>query len=420
MSKKILTQITQLPPDPLFHILRRMASDSRPNKTDLGIGAYRDDYGDPWVLPSVRAAERMIHEDPNYNHEYLDIAGLPDFISGAAKVILGPDSRAISEGRTISMQSLSGTGALHVAAKFLSKFIPEKVVYLSDPTWVNHNAIFESAGMKTATYPYWNPSSKSLNLNSLLRTIHEAPSGSIFVLHACAHNPTGLDPTEGEWNTILDHMVSKKHITLFDSAYQGFASGNLDNDAFSVRLAINKLSNISPVFICQSFAKNIGMYGQRVGCFHLVLQEDSSENIKKVRSALASQLVKITRSEISNPPSYGAKIVSKILNTPELTLQWHKDMITMSSRMNEMRSLLHEKLVEMKTPGKWNHIKEQCGMFSYTGLSADMVQRLENKHAIYMLSSGRASIAGLNDGNVAQVATAIDEVVRKSYRATSP
>ncbi|QLQ78099.1 hypothetical protein HG537_0A03460 [Torulaspora globosa] len=414
MSQKLLNDIEQLPPDALFGIRQRLSQDSRAVKVDLGIGAYRDDNGKPWVLPSVRAAEKLIQQDPNYNHEYLGINGLPELAVGAARIIFGENSNALNEGRVVSVQSLSGTGALHLAAKFLSTFLAGRPLYISEPTWANHKGIFQSQGIKTVPYPYWQASTKSLDLDGFLETIREAPSGSVILLHACAHNPTGLDPNEKQWPAILEAIASKNHIALFDSAYQGFASGSLDRDAFAIRLGVEKLAKVSPVFVCQSFAKNVGMYGERVGCFHVVIpqQDEARVDISKINKAVASQLSKITRSEVSNPPAYGAKIVSKILNTPELTEQWHKDMITMSSRITKMRHELREKLIQLNTPGNWDHIVDQCGMFSYTGLTSEMVKRLEAQHAVYMDSSGRASIPGLNQGNVEHVAKAIDEVVR--------
>ncbi|SCU90146.1 LANO_0D07756g1_1 [Lachancea nothofagi CBS 11611] len=412
MSRTLFNDIDLLPPDSLFNIKQRLSQDSRPVKVDLGIGAYRDDNGKPWVLPSVREAEKVIQKDPSYNHEYLGIGGLTSLTQGAAKVLLGDDNKALKEKRVVSVQSLSGTGALHMAARFFTKFCGDKLVYLSDPTWANHNAIFETMGLKTATYPYWDPATKSLNLKGYLSAIESAPKGSIFVLHACAHNPTGLDPNQEQWASILDAIIKKDHIVLFDSAYQGFASGDLDRDAFAVRLGLEKLAEVSPIFICQSFAKNVGMYGERAGCFHIVLpRQDQSVSIENVKDAINSQLAKITRSELSNPPAYGAKIVSTVLNDEQLTEQWHKDMVTMSSRIIKMRHQLRDNLVKLHTPGNWDHIVGQTGMFSYTGLSPEMVKRLEKEHAVYLVGSGRASIAGLNSGNVEYVAKAINEVV---------
>ena len=210
----------------------------------------------------------------------------------------------------------------------------------------------------------------------------------------------------------MDLMVENDHIVLFDSAYQGFASGDLDRDAFAVRMGLEKLANSSPIFVCQSFAKNVGMYGERVGCFHFVLpRQDSSVNVEAVKSAILSQITKLTRSELSNPPAYGAKVVSTVLSNPELNAQWHKDLVTMSSRIIKMRHQLRDHLIKLETPGNWDHIVGQTGMFSYTGLRPEMVKRLEEEHAVYLVSSGRASIAGLNSGNVEYVAKAINEVV---------
>ncbi|CCC66975.1 hypothetical protein NCAS_0A04170 [Naumovozyma castellii] len=413
MSRTIFNTIELLPPDALFGIKQRYNADERKDKVDLGIGAYRDNQGKPWVLPSVKSAELAIHADPNYNHEYLNITGLNALTSGAANIIFGPDSDAIKNERIVSTQSISGTGALHIAAKFLSKFFPERKIYLSDPTWANHQAIFQAQGLVTNTYPYWDNETKSLDLNGFERSIEVAPEGSVFVLHACAHNPTGLDPTKEQWETILERIAYKGHLALFDSAYQGFASGDLNKDAYSIRLGVEKLKRVAPILVCQSFAKNVGMYGERVGCFHIVLPEqDTKEELTTVKKALSSQLSKIIRSEVSNPPAYGAKIVATILNSDELRAQWYKDMITMSSRIMEMRVTLRDRLNELGTPGTWDHIVEQTGMFSFTGLTSEMVARLEKEHSIYMVSSGRASIAGLNKLNVDRVAQSIDEVVR--------
>lgn len=409
----ILNEIEQLPADALFGIKQRYGQDDRATKVDLGIGAYRDNTGKPWLLPAVRAAEQKIHSDvATYNHEYLPITGLPALTKGAAQVLFGEELVNEHSDRIVTVQSISGTGALHIAAKFLSKFFSSKKIYLSDPTWANHKAIFEAQGLTTTTYPYWNAATKSLRFQEFLHAIETAPEGSVFVLHACAHNPTGLDPTEEQWTELIDAIAKYDHIALFDSAYQGFASGSLSKDAYAVRLGMKKLALASPILVCQSFAKNVGMYGERVGCFHIVLPNQSEETTAVVKPAVQSQLAKIVRSEVSNPPAYGAKIVGTILADDVLTNQWYTDMITMSSRIQTMRVSLRNALINLKTPGTWDHIVEQCGMFSFTGLSPEMVKRLEEEHAVYMVGSGRASIAGLNEGNVEYVANAIDEVVR--------
>ncbi|KAL1580016.1 aspartate aminotransferase, cytoplasmic [Candida albicans P76067] len=403
--------IKELPPDPLFGLKARYNADSRTNKVDLGIGAYRDNNGKPWILPAVRQAEQKLINSPDYNHEYLSISGYAPFTESAAKVILGENSLAIKDKKIVSQQSLSGTGALHLAGVFIKEFYQgNHTIYLSQPTWANHKQIFEYIGFKVASYPYWNNDTKSLDLSGFLKAISSAPDGSVFLLHACAHNPTGLDPNQSQWDEILAALEKKKHFIIFDSAYQGFASGDLEKDAYPIRKAIDSKVITSPIIICQSFAKNVGMYGERVGAIHVI--PSTVESNDSLNRAIKSQLNRIIRSELSNPPAYGSKIVATILNDPELYSQWRKDLVTMSSRIGEMRNTLRSKLESLGTPGTWNHITEQTGMFSFTGLTPQMVERLEKHHGIYLVSSGRASVAGLNEHNVDQVAKAIDEVVR--------
>ncbi|KAM9896885.1 hypothetical protein OXX79_007220 [Metschnikowia pulcherrima] len=409
---KFFTEVKELPPDPLFGLKARYSADTRADKVDLGIGAYRDNNGKPWILPAVEKAERKLISSENYNHEYLSISGYEPFLVEAAKVILGADSKVIKESRVVSQQSLSGTGALHLAGSFLKQFYAgNPTIYLSKPTWANHNQIFTSLGLEVATYPYWDAENKKLNIDGFVKAIQSAPKGSIFLLHACAHNPTGLDPTSSEWTQILQAIAENNHLPLFDSAYQGFASGNLDKDAAPIRNALSSGVISSPVLICQSFAKNVGMYGERVGALHVVLPEEG-ETTQALKRAVKSQLNKLTRSEISNPPAYGAKVVATILTDDSLRAQWEQDLVTMSSRIIKMRNELKAKLVALGTPGTWDHITSQSGMFSFTGLSPEMVERLEKVHGVYLVSSGRASVAGLNDGNVDKVAKAFDEVIR--------
>lgn len=408
------TEIQELPPDPLFGLKARYVADSRSDKVDLGIGAYRDNNGKPWILPAVRKAERKLIDSPGYNHEYLAISGFEPFLKESAKVILGPDSPAIKNDLVISQQSLSGTGALHLAGAFLKAFFAgNHTIYLSKPTWANHNQIFTSLGLKVATYPYWDAENKKLDIDGYLNAIESAPKGSIFLLHACAHNPTGLDPTPQEWTSILKAIAKNGHLPLFDSAYQGFASGDLNKDAAPIRDAISSGIFECPIFICQSFAKNVGMYGERVGALHIVLPAGEPAGTRdSLKRAIKSQLNKLTRSEISNPPAYGSKVVATILTDNELRKQWEDDLVVMSSRIIKMRNELKGRLEKLGTPGTWDHITNQTGMFSFTGLTPEMVARLEKVHGVYLVSSGRASVAGLNDGNVEKVANAFDEVIR--------
>ncbi|KAH3679477.1 hypothetical protein WICMUC_000967 [Wickerhamomyces mucosus] len=409
----VFSEVPLIPGDALFALKSRYLKDTRAHKVDLGIGAYRDENGKPWILPSVKEAEKLLQQDPEFNHEYLPLNGFAPFVEAAAKVILGEDSSALKEERVASIQTLSGTGSLHLAARFIKTFYKQsETVYLSAPTWANHFPVFEVLGLKTATYSYWDDVNKSLDIENYLKDIENAPKGSIFVLHACAHNPTGLDPTRDQWIQILEAIKKNNHLPLFDSAYQGFASGNLQNDAWALQKGVEILE--SPILICQSFAKNAGVYGERTGAFHVVLPKNSNNT-----KAISSQLAAFTRSEFSNPPAYGAKVVAKILTVPELRIQWEKDLITMSQRIYKQRVALRDLLVQLDTPGNWDHIVNQQGMFSFTGLTKSQVARLETEHAIYLASNGRASVAGLNEHNVEHVAKSIDEAVRFSIRESS-
>ncbi|KAI0082749.1 aspartate aminotransferase [Panus rudis PR-1116 ss-1] len=352
-------QVPLAPPDSIFKLTAAYKEDTFPQKINLGVGAYRDNEDKPWVLPIVKKATEILLNDPNLDHEYLPITGLPSFTSAAAKLILGEDSPAIKEGRVTSVQTISGTGANHLGALFLSRFYTfgegNRKVYLSNPTWVNHFAIFSNVGIEPVTYPYYDPKTIGLAFEPFLDTLRSAPPRSVFLLHACAHNPTGVDPTREQWGQIADAILEKGHYAFFDCAYQGFASGDLDNDAWAVREFVKRGV---PMLVCQSFAKNAGLYGERVGALHVVAPSPEAANRVK------SQLSVLSRSEISNPPSYGARVVSLILNDSTLFQEWQRDIKTMAGRIIDMRKELHRLLTEeLKTPGNWDHIVNQIGMF---------------------------------------------------------
>ena len=257
-----------------------------------------------------------------------------------------------------SVQTLSGTGAVHLGGLFLSKYYarPENQgVYFSNPTWGNHFQIFGNVNLPTTTYPYWDASTKGLNFPGMIEALQAAPEGSIILLHVCAHNPTGVDPTREQWVKIAEVLAQKRHFPFFDCAYQGFASGDLDNDAWAVRYFADAGFEMC---VAQSFAKNLGLYGQRAGCFHFITHDVDT------KTRILSQLEILQRSEISNPPIFGAKIASAVLNDELLFQQWKEDLKTMSGRIIEMRQRLYNKLVEFGTPGDWSHITQQIGMFS--------------------------------------------------------
>jgi len=336
----------------------------------------------------------------NLNHEYLPIDGMAELQEVSAKLILG-EFYEKNPKSVVSIQSLSGTGALRIGGEFIAKFLPGRTIYLSDPTWGNHKAVFTSSGLKHQDYRYFNSKTLGLDFAGLIEDLKKAPDGSVILLHACAHNPTGVDPTQEQWKTIASVMKSKSQIPFFDCAYQGFATGSLERDRWSVEYFANQGFEM---FIAQSYAKNFGMYGERVGCFHIVCKEKTSE-------AVRSQLKLVARPMYSNPPTYGARIVTTVMKDPELFAEWKQNLITMSGRIKQVRELLYKELKDLGTPGDWSHILNQIGMFTYTGLSEPQCDRMIKEFHIYLLKSGRISMAGINTLNVVYLAKAINAVV---------
>ena len=375
-------------------------------------------------------ADEILRKDPNLNHEYLPIAGLAEFTSAAQKLMLGADSPAVKEKRVCplaitpaylyltsskvtSFQTISGTGAVHLGGLFLSKFYrrpSDQPIYFSSPTWANHNQIFSNVRLPIKTYPYFSTKTKGLDFEGMRSTIESAPEGSIILLHACAHNPTGVDPTREQWKEIAKVVRARKHFPFFDCAYQGFASGDLENDAWAVRYFVSAGFELC---VAQSFAKNFGLYGERAGAFHFVTGP-GSDAVNTI-GRISSQLAILQRSEISNPPAYGARIASLVLNDPELFTEREANLRTMSVRIIDMRKALREKLEELNgKEGSWKHITEQIGMFSFTGLTEKQVLKVREDAHVYMTKNGRISMAGLNTGNVEYTAKAIDKAVREA------
>lgn len=407
MSAELWQDVPLAPPDSIFKLTSAYKTDLFQKKVNLGVGAYRDDNNNPWVLPVVQKASHILLSDTSLDHEYLPITGLPSFTTAAAKLILAPSSPAIQEQRVVSVQTISGTGANHLGALFLSRFYKwdgAPKIYLSNPTWANHYAIFKNVGIEPIDYRYYDPQTIGLDFEGFIGALQSAPERSVFLLHACAHNPTGVDPTEEQWKAIAEMMLARKHFAFFDCAYQGFASGDLDKDAWALRHFVDKGVAL---LVCQSFAKNAGLYGERVGALHVVsATQEAAERVK-------SQLSVLQRSEISNPPTYGARVVSLILNDATLFEEWKNDIRTMAGRIIAMRKELHRLLTEeLKTPGNWDHIVNQIGMFSFTGISGEQSKRLIDEAHIYLTGNGRISMAGLNSHNIEYVAASLDKVVR--------
>lgn len=405
-STSSFSHIELAPPDEIFNTAARYKSDSSDRKVDLGIGAYRTNEGKPLVLNVVRKAEDIIHANKSLNKEYLPIDGDSVFVSHARKLLFGSNSSAVNDNRIATIQGLSGTGSLFLGAEFIYRHLPKSTtVYYSNPTWGNHKAIFQSvgSGIPAKQYRYWNQSERKLDIDGMIQDIESAPNKSVILLHACAHNPTGVDPTQEQWKRIASVLKKKQHIPFFDSAYQGFASGDLESDAWAIRYFVDQGFEL---LCAQSFAKNFGLYNERCGTLSIVCAD------KQICSSVLSQLKLIARPAYSNPPAHGARIVGTILSDQQLTSEWHSELSGMSGRIQTMRKELLDELTRLQTPGSWQHIITQIGMFSYTGLTPSQCKYLTDKFHIYLLTNGRISMAGLNTNNVKYVAQAIDDAVR--------
>ncbi|EXJ82446.1 aspartate aminotransferase [Capronia epimyces CBS 606.96] len=389
------------PPDAILGITEAFKKDSFPEKINLGVGAYRDDNGKPYVLPSVKTAEDKVVES-GLDKEYAGITGVPSFTKAAALLAYGPDSKPLKEDRIAITQSISGTGALRIGGAFLQRFYPgAKTIYIPTPSWANHKAVFSDSGLEVKQYKYYNKDTIGLDFEGLVADLKAAPSGSIVLLHACAHNPTGIDPTPEQWRQISDLFKEKGHYPFFDMAYQGFASGDTDKDAYPVRLFIEQGHGL---VLAQSFAKNMGLYGERVGAFSVVTE--SAEEKKRVDS----QIKILVRPLYSNPPVHGARVASEILNDPQLHKQWLGEVKGMADRIIKMRALLKKNLEELGSKHNWDHITNQIGMFAYTGLTPDQMDVLAKEHSVYATKDGRISVAGITTGNVKRLAEAIYKV----------
>lgn len=360
----VLSTLTPVPSDEIFDLNRAYANDSFPQKVSLGVGVYRTDDGKPWPLPVVREAEKqLLAEDSLFRHEYTAIEGDIPFVGMARDLMFGFEGKAeetAAKGRIASVQTVAGTGANHLGALFLAMHMKPKNVWLSNPSWANHMTIWELAGVPRKTYPYYKPATRSFDFEGMMSTLEaEGQEGDIILLHACAHNPTGLDPTKEQWKAIADICERKKLFPFFDSAYQGFASGSVEEDAWAVRYFFNEKPSME-MCVAQSFSKNFGLYGQRVGAFHFVLEKDGQKKgDQNMRDMVVNNLCHIIRGEFSMGPTAGCSIVKKVLTDESLAAQWHEDLKVMSSRIKSMRQALYNELVRLQTPGTWEHIIQQ-------------------------------------------------------------
>eukprot|EP00123_Amoebidium_parasiticum_P001101 comp12110_c0_seq1/m.6846 comp12110_c0_seq1/g.6846 ORF comp12110_c0_seq1/g.6846 comp12110_c0_seq1/m.6846 type:complete len:435 (-) comp12110_c0_seq1:417-1721(-) len=394
------------PPDAILGITEAYLKDKSPNKINLGVGAYRDDNNKPKVLSCIRKAEQMVREQ-DLNKEYAPIGGDKAFQDAAIKLALGENHSVIKEKRYATVQSISGTGALRIAAIFLYKYFPfprgERFIFLPNPTWGNHKAIFKDTNTEPRDYTYYNPETCALDFGGFLDDINRLRDGSAVLLHACAHNPTGVDISKEQWEIVADIFKQKSLFPLFDMAYQGFASGDIDRDAYAVRMFLDKGINVA---LCQSFAKNMGLYGERVGAVTV------TGSTPEEAEAIMSQLKIIIRPMYSNPPIHGARLATLVLTTPELRQEWLCEVKEMADRIISMRHALQDGLKRHGSTKNWSHITDQIGMFCFTGMTPAQVKRLRDEYSVYLTGDGRISIAGITSHNVDYLAKAMHEVTK--------
>ena len=400
MTRSVLEKIEMAPKDPILGVTEAYNADPNPRKVNLGVGVYTDDDGKVPVLQCVRRAEQKLAETP-LPRNYLPIDGLAAYDRAVQETLFGADSAAVRNGRIVTVQTLGGTGGLKVGGDFLHRINPGAEIHISDPSWENHRAIFEYAGYAVKTYPYYDPATNGIKFDAMLAALDQLPAGAIVLLHACCHNPTGVDLTAAQWEEIIKLVNRRRLVPFLDIAYQGFAEG-LDADAAIIR----RFAEECPaVFVSSSFSKSLSLYGERVGALSIVTagREEAARTL--------SQLKRVIRTNYSNPPTHGGQAVAMVLSTPELRTLWDQELGQMRERIKTMRRELVEKIRAIRADFDFSFIVQQRGMFSYSGLTKNQVQRLRDEYSIYAIDSGRICVAALNSKNVDYVAQAIAKVL---------
>ncbi len=395
-SPSPLASVPMAPADPILGVTEAYVADQNPRKVNLGVGVYYDDNGKIPLLECVRHAEsERLKSAPHRG--YLPIDGLQAYDRAVQELVFGSQKPNI-----VTVQALGGTGGLKIGADFLKAFYPGAQVWISEPSWENHRQLFEAAGFKVESYPYYDPQTHGLNFAGMQRALSALPAGTIVVLHACCHNPTGVDLTGEQWRAVLDIVTSRGLIPFLDLAYQGFAEG-LVADAYAARLFAEATS---PVFLSSSFSKSFSLYGERVGALSVVTA-DADEAAR-----VLSNVKRIVRTNYSNPPTHGGQIVATVLGDPQLKALWDRELAAMRERIKAMRKRLVDN-VQARVPGAdFGFVLQQRGMFSYSGLTREQVRRLRDEYSIYAIDTGRICVAALNSKNVDYVADAIAKVIR--------
>ncbi len=399
-SASLFASVEMAPRDPILGITEAFVTDKNPNKVNLGVGVYYDDNGKVPLLQCVRRAEAQLAELAA-PRTYLPIDGLAAYDRAVQDLVFGADSAVVREKRAITAQALGGTGALKLGADFLKRFSPNSEVWISDPSWENHRALFEAAGFKVNSYAYYDPATRGVNFDGMLAALKSMPAGAIAVLHACCHNPTGADLTEAQWDEVIKVVTERGLIPFLDMAYQGFGDGIAEDGK-----VVRKFADTgAALFVSNSFSKSFSLYGERVGALSIV--STSAEESARV----LSQLKRVIRTNYSNPPLHGGQVVATVLSNPELRQMWEDELGGMRVRIREMRQSLADKL-KQKAPGQdFDFVVKQRGMFSYSGLTKEQVGRLRDEFSVYAIDTGRICVAALNSKNIDAVTDAIAKVL---------
>lgn len=391
--------IEAAPVDPILGLTDAFKADTNPQKINLGVGVYQDESGVTPVLGSIVEATKRVAAAEK-TKSYLPIPGAPEYGAAVQRLMLGEGHEVISSGRASTSHTPGGTGALRVVGDFLKQNLSGATLWMTDPTWANHPAVFASAGVPTDKLPYFDPATNGLAFEKFLGAIQKLPAGDAVLLHGCCHNPSGIDPTPEQWKQVADAMSQRGLLPVLDFAYQGFGDG-VEADAAGLREFCRPGAEL---IVCSSFSKNFGLYRERVGAVTFV----SADADRRV--VVQSQVNRVIRTIYSNPPAHGAALVTTILGDQELTTQWLGELAGMRDRINGMRTLLVDKLAEHGAAGDYAFIKDQRGMFSFSGLTKEQVAKLRDEHSIYIVGSGRINVAGVTPTNVDRLCTAIASV----------
>ena len=400
LPTSVLSAIEMAPRDPILGLTEAFNADKNPQKINLGVGVYYDESGKVPLLNCVRKAEAVMMEKAA-PRTYLPIEGLPAYDKAVQELVFGTDSAVIQEKRVITAQAIGGTGALKLGADFLKRFSPDSAVFISDPSWENHRALFEAAGFTVNNYPYYDPATRGVNFTGMLASLQAMKAGTIVVLHACCHNPTGADLNDAQWTQVIEVVTQRGLIPFLDMAYQGFGDG-IEDDGQVVR---RFTAAGGPLFVSNSFSKSFSLYGERVGALSIVAVSADEA------SRALSQLKRVVRTNYSNPPVHGGQVVAIALSTPELRQMWEDELAAMRVRIREMRELMVSKLKDKAPAHDFSFVTKQRGMFSYSGLTKAQVERLRTEFAIYAVDTGRICVAPLNHANIDRVVEAIAAVL---------